>query len=246
MDESQNNYTEERSQTKRIHTVCIYNIKSRTYKLIYSDKQQINGYLGLGRVSTERRSEEYYQGQGETFGGGGCIYYFDCVMISWVYTSIKNIKLYILNMYSLFFVLYVKLYHIDVFKIGLGSQSTPPPAFMVYLPFWDLCSSRSTLHEQTSSFYLPWSVFRPVYSSQVSPAVSLCSLPPPGRLPREVLPHLLPPKVQVRPLPQTRTPEGQPESCGRWPGAQSTQSSHLLGPHSLPSPLSQSLSADTE
>lgn len=81
MNESQNNYTDERSQTKRIHTVCIYNIKSRTHKLIYSDKQQINGYLGLGRVSAER-SEGYYQGQGETFRGGGYIYYFDCVMIS--------------------------------------------------------------------------------------------------------------------------------------------------------------------
>lgn len=105
-------------------------------------------------------------------------------------------------MCSLFFVLYVKLYHIDVFKIGLGSQSTPPPAFMVYLPFWELCSSRSTLHEQASSFYLPWSVFWPVYSSQFSPAVSLRSLPPPGSLPSES--YLASPLPKSKPGPFSR------------------------------------------
>ena len=61
MDESQNNYTDERNQAKRTHTICVYNMKSRKHKLIYSDKKQVNGYLGLGKVSTER-SEGYHQG----------------------------------------------------------------------------------------------------------------------------------------------------------------------------------------
>ena len=79
-----------------------------------------------------------------------------------------------------------------ILKLGLGSQATPPTAFMVYLPLWDLRSSRSTLHEQASSSYLPWSVFWPVCSSQVSPAILHRSLPPPGSLPNAV-PPLLPP-----------------------------------------------------
>ena len=45
---------------------CIYNMKSRKHKLIYSDKKQLNGYLGLGKVSTER-SEGYHQGARQDF-----------------------------------------------------------------------------------------------------------------------------------------------------------------------------------
>ena len=47
---------------------------------------------------------------------------------------------------------------------------------------WNLCSSRSTSHEQASVSHLPWSVFRPVHYSQVSRAPSHCSPSLPGSL----------------------------------------------------------------
>lgn len=103
---------------------------------------------------------------------------------------------------------------------------------MVCLPFWDLCSSRSTLHfTWTSLIILPSlvsllaSLFQPSFSTCITP------LSTPTRKPAKwILPRLPAPGVQARPLLQARTPEAWPEPCGRWPGTKSTQPSHLLDP----------------
>lgn len=49
MGQSQNNYTEwgKKKTGKRIYTVGFHLYTSRKYKIIYSDKKQITGYLGM-------------------------------------------------------------------------------------------------------------------------------------------------------------------------------------------------------
>ena len=65
----------------------LYNMKSRKHKLIYSDKKQVNGYLGLGKVSTER-SEGYHQGARQDF------WEWRVYLLFWLWDDFMSIHIY--------------------------------------------------------------------------------------------------------------------------------------------------------
>lgn len=96
----------------------IYFYKFLESKLIYNDRRQISGYLGMiGRAELEKGIKKGYE---EIFWDVGCIYYFDCGVGFNVY-MLKFVKLYICNIYSLLCVNYffVKLFKNNIFEVSI-------------------------------------------------------------------------------------------------------------------------------
>lgn len=55
---------------------------------------------GVGGGDTKAWEEKIIKRQQESFGGDGCAHILITVIVSWIYTYVKTIKLNILNMYS--------------------------------------------------------------------------------------------------------------------------------------------------
>lgn len=80
-DRSQSSYVNEKSQPKRVYTVCFHFYKSVKMQT-YSDRKQVSGCLGME-------------------GWGALIFMFIAVMVLQVNTWSKWIKLYTLNICNL-------------------------------------------------------------------------------------------------------------------------------------------------
>lgn len=93
----------------------IHFYKSLENKLIYTDRRQISGYLGMtGREELEKGIKKRHE---ETFREIGYIHYLDCGDGFYVYMS-KLVKLYTCSIYRLLCVNYpsVKLFKIMLLK----------------------------------------------------------------------------------------------------------------------------------
>lgn len=101
----------ERSQTKKFHTVW-FHLYNTLENLIYSDRKQISGYLGIGGVGrvgrrNGKKEENPFEGNSVFF-----LYldYADGFMVRYIYVYMANfIKLYTLSMCSLLYFSYFSL-----------------------------------------------------------------------------------------------------------------------------------------
>lgn len=96
----------------------IHFYKSLESKLIYNDRRQISGYLGMtGRAELEKGIKK---GHEETFWDVGCIHYLDCGVGFNVHMS-KPVKLYTCNIYSPLCVNYpsVKLFKNNTSEVSI-------------------------------------------------------------------------------------------------------------------------------